>query len=113
MIADRIGEIDSGVASQVRDILIGQQSAGSFNNTARAQSCDVDLEKLGVPLGHRKCLLRAISGLAAAETGITRANPVRSSSSRMIVSMPRTRSRSALYHRSDRSALVPPARQTE
>ncbi|HZU90438.1 MAG TPA: adenylate/guanylate cyclase domain-containing protein, partial [Stellaceae bacterium] len=29
---------------------------------------DVDFEKLGVPLGHRKRLLRAISGLAAAET---------------------------------------------
>src|SRR5215469_12451359 len=29
---------------------------------------DVDLEKLGVSLGHRKRLLRAISGLAAAET---------------------------------------------
>jgi class 3 adenylate cyclase len=29
---------------------------------------DVDLEKLGVSLGHRKRLLRAISGLTAAET---------------------------------------------
>jgi class 3 adenylate cyclase len=28
---------------------------------------EVDLEKLGLPLGHRKRLLRAISGLAAAE----------------------------------------------
>ena len=28
---------------------------------------EVDLEKLGLPLGHRKRLLRAISGLAVAE----------------------------------------------
>jgi hypothetical protein len=28
---------------------------------------EIDLEKLGVPLGHRKRLLKAIAGLAAAE----------------------------------------------
>jgi hypothetical protein len=41
---------------------------------------DVDLKELGVPLGHRKRLLRAISGLAAAErsaapSASTAANP--------------------------------------
>ena len=36
---------------------------------------EIDLEKLGVPLVHRKRLLRAISGLAAAETSAAPAAP--------------------------------------
>src|SRR6516165_7508358 len=36
---------------------------------------EVDLEKLGVSLGHRKRLLRAISGLAAAETAAAPSAP--------------------------------------
>src|SRR6516225_8358114 len=36
---------------------------------------DADLEKLSVPLGHRKRLLRAISGLAAAETSAAPSAP--------------------------------------
>ena len=36
---------------------------------------DADLEKLSVPLGHRKRLLRAISGLAAAETSVAPSAP--------------------------------------
>src|SRR5215470_10332953 len=36
---------------------------------------EVDFEKLGVPLGHRKRLLRAISGLTAAETSAPPAKP--------------------------------------
>ena len=40
---------------------------------------DVDLRELGVPLGHRKRLLRAISGLTAAEKLAARPHrPVRS-----------------------------------
>jgi class 3 adenylate cyclase len=59
----------SGVGSEV--------SAGQYERLFRASEIDadilpelteVDLEKLGVPLGHRKRLLRAISGLNAAET---------------------------------------------
>jgi hypothetical protein len=62
----------SGVGSEV--------SAGQYERLFRASEIDadilpelteVDLEKLGVPLGHRKRLLRAISGLNAAETSAT------------------------------------------
>jgi hypothetical protein len=50
---------------------------GQYEGVFRASEVDADilpelteadLEKLGLPLGHRKRLLRAISGLTAAET---------------------------------------------
>jgi SAM domain (Sterile alpha motif) len=56
---------------------LGSLGLGQYEALFRASEIDadilsdlteVDLEKLGVPLGHRKRLLRAISGLAAAET---------------------------------------------
>lgn len=56
---------------------LGSLGLGQYEALFRASEIDahilpelteVDLEKLGVPLGHRKRLLRAVSGLAAAET---------------------------------------------
>ena len=56
---------------------LGTLGLGQYEALFRANEIDadilpelteVDLEKLGLPLGHRKRLLRAISSLAAAET---------------------------------------------
>ena len=60
------------VGSWLRSLGLGQYEAlfraSEIDADILPELTDVDLEKLGVPLGHRKRLLRAISGLATAET---------------------------------------------
>src|SRR5262249_51695470 len=60
------------VGGWLRSLGLGQYEALFRANEIDAdilpELTDVDLEKLGGPLGHRKRLLRAISGLAAGET---------------------------------------------
>jgi class 3 adenylate cyclase/ABC-type transport system involved in cytochrome c biogenesis ATPase subunit len=60
------------VGGWLRSLGLGQAEALFRANEIDAdilpELTEVDLEKLDVPLGHRKRLLRAISGLAAAET---------------------------------------------
>jgi class 3 adenylate cyclase len=59
------------VGGWLRSLGLGQYEALFRANEIDAdilpELTEVDLEKLGVPLGHRKRLLRAISGLTAAE----------------------------------------------
>src|SRR5215469_13825945 len=58
------------VGGWLRSLGLGQYEALFRANEIDAdilpELSEVDLEKLGVPLGHRKRLLRAISGLTAA-----------------------------------------------
>ena len=60
------------VGGWLRSLGLGQYEAlfraSEIDADILPELTDVDLEKLGVPLGHRKRLLRAISGLTAAET---------------------------------------------
>jgi hypothetical protein len=60
------------VGSWLRNLGLGQYEAlfraSEIDADILPELTEVDLEKLGVPLGHRKRLLRAISGLTAAET---------------------------------------------
>src|SRR5499427_4142094 len=60
------------VGGWLRSLGLGQYEAVFRANEIDAdilpELTEVDLEKLGVPLGHRKRLLRAISGLTAAES---------------------------------------------
>src|SRR5215468_4291087 len=60
------------IGSWLRSLGLGQYEAlfraSEIDADILPELTDVDLEKLGVPLGHRKRLLRAISGLAAGET---------------------------------------------
>src|SRR5262252_7047797 len=63
------------VGGWLRSLGLGQYEAvfraSEIDADILPELTDVDLEKLGVPLGHRKRLLRAISGLAAPETPAT------------------------------------------
>src|SRR5215471_8942698 len=58
------------VGGWLRSLGLGQYEAlfraSEIDADILPELTDVDLEKLGVPLGHRKRLLKAISGLAAA-----------------------------------------------
>ena len=60
------------VGGWLRSLGLGQYEALFRANEIEAdilpELTEVDLEKLGIPLGHRKRLLRAISGLAAPGT---------------------------------------------
>jgi predicted ATPase/class 3 adenylate cyclase len=60
------------VGGWLRSLGLGQYEAlfraSEIDADILPELTDVDLEKLGVPLGHRKRLLKAISGLAAPET---------------------------------------------
>src|SRR6516162_5754052 len=59
------------VGGWLRSLGLGQYEAlfraSEIDADILPELTDVDLEKLGVPLGHRKRLLRAISGLTTAE----------------------------------------------
>src|SRR5215813_9334759 len=63
------------VGGWLRSLGLGQYEAlfraSEIDADILPELTEVDLEKLGVPLGHRKRLLRAISGLAAPETPAT------------------------------------------
>jgi class 3 adenylate cyclase len=63
------------VGGWLRSLGLGQYEAlfraSDIDADVLRELTDVDLKELGVPLGHRKRLLRAISGLVAAETSAT------------------------------------------
>ena len=60
------------VGGWLRSLGLGQYEAlfraSDIDADILPELTEVDLEKLGVPLGHRKRLLRAIAGLTAADT---------------------------------------------
>jgi class 3 adenylate cyclase/predicted ATPase len=67
------------VGGWLRSLGLGQYEAlfraSEIDADILPELTDADLEKLGVPLGHRKRLLRAISGLAAPETSAAPSAP--------------------------------------
>src|SRR6516225_5179377 len=72
MIRSRPWSAAMDVGGWLRSLGLGQYEAlfraSDIDADILPELTDADLEKLGVSLGHRKRLLRAISGLAAAET---------------------------------------------
>src|SRR5215831_7402992 len=72
MIRSRPWSVAMDVGGWLRSLGLGQYEALFRANEIDAdilpELTEVDLEKLGVSLGHRKRLLRAISGLTTAET---------------------------------------------
>ena len=62
------------VGGWLRSLGLGQYEelfrASDIDADILPELTEVDLEKLGVSLGHRKRLLRAISGLTAAEISV-------------------------------------------
>src|SRR5215469_9265115 len=75
MIRSRPWSAAMDVGGWLRSLGLGQYEAlfraSEIDGDILPELTDVDLEKLGVPLGHRKRLLRAISGLTVAETSPT------------------------------------------
>src|SRR6201984_3833170 len=67
------------VGGWLRSLGLGQYEAlfraSEIDTDILPELTDVDLEKLGVPVGHRKCLLRAISGLAASGSPLPNPSP--------------------------------------
>src|SRR5215831_14533030 len=72
MIRSRPWSAAMDVGGWLRSLGLGQYEAlfraSEIDADILPELTEVDLEKLGVPLGHRKRLLRAISGLTVAET---------------------------------------------
>src|SRR5580658_3908632 len=67
------------VGEWLRSLGLGQYEAtlrdNEIDDTVLSDLTDGDLEKLGVPMGHRKRLLKAIVSLESTETTAKRANP--------------------------------------
>src|SRR5215831_7698735 len=72
MIRSRPWSAAMDVGGWLRSLGLGQYEAlfraSEIDADILPELTEVDLEKLGVPLGHRKRLIRAISGLAAPDT---------------------------------------------
>src|ERR1700739_383682 len=72
MIRSRPWSAAMDVGGWLRNLGLGQYEAlfraSEIDADILPELTDVDLEKLGMPLGHRKRLLKAISGLAPPET---------------------------------------------